>query len=139
MNEHIRFQPAGREPSQMNALALAYIGDAIFEVYVRQHLLKDTNHKPHYLHRQSVKYVSAKAQSSFVEILIPLMSDEELTIFKRGRNANSGTVPKNVDPLIYRRATGFESLVGYLYLMQNFSRLNQLMDVIFHVDEEGGV
>jgi ribonuclease-3 family protein len=126
----LTFVTPGRLPRQMNALALAYIGDAVFELYVRQHLLSETNHKPHHLHRRSVRYVSAVAQSLFLEKWWPLLDEEEVDVVKRGRNANSGTVPKNVEPLIYRRATGFESLVGYLYLERRFDRLNELIALI---------
>jgi ribonuclease-3 family protein len=127
----ITFKPSGRPPKLMNALTLAYIGDAVFEVYVRQNLLAATNHKPHYLHKQSIKYVSANAQSAFLEILFPILTNEETDVVKRGRNAHSGTVPKNVDLLVYRRATGFESLIGFLYLEQRFTRLNELMQLVF--------
>jgi ribonuclease-3 family protein len=127
----ITFEEPGRPPRLMNALALAYVGDAVYELYVRQHLLAETNHKPHHLHKRSIAFVSAKAQSAYLERWLPILTQEELDIVKRGRNANSGTVPKNVDPLVYRRATGFESLVGFLYLEKRFSRLNELIDLIF--------
>ena len=127
----ITFESPGRPPKQMNALALAYIGDAVYELYIRQHLLAETNHKTHHLHKRSISYVSAKAQSAFLERWLPLLTPEDLDVVKRGRNANSGTVPKNVELLVYRRATGFESLVGYLYVDRRFDRLNELMRVIF--------
>lgn len=127
----ITFVPSGKSPRQMNALSLAYIGDAVYEVYVRQQLLAGTNHKPNHLHRRSIQYVSANAQSKALEMWWPLLTEEERDVFKRGRNANAGTVPKNVDMLIYRRATGFEALIGFLYLERRFARLNELIDIIF--------
>jgi ribonuclease-3 family protein len=126
----IRFVPSGRPPTHMNALALAYIGDAVYELFVRQELLRATNHKPQHLHRQAIRFVSANAQSQALQLIWSLLTDEEQDIVKRGRNANSGTVPKNVEPQVYRRATGFESLLGYLYLLQRFDRLNELVQVI---------
>ncbi len=131
----LTFVAPARQPKLMNALALAYVGDAVYEMYVRQYVLGALNHKPNHLHRSAIRFVSAKAQAQFLERWLPLLSEEEHDVVRRGRNANSGTVPKNVDLLAYRHATGLEALIGYLYLEQRFTRLNELMDVIFGKEE----
>jgi ribonuclease III family protein len=122
----------GVEPSksaeQLHPLALAYMGDAVYEVYVRQLLLSRANHRPHHLQKESVKLVSAKAQSATLQRLLPLLTEEELEIVKRGRNAKSGSVPKSADVLEYRHATAFECLIGYLYYKRQFERLTQLCE-----------
>jgi len=122
------FSPA-RDPKQLNPLALAFIGDAIYEVFVRQYLLSLNNHRPYHLHKQATLYVSAKAQANSLIKWLPMLTDEELEVVKKGRNAKSGGVPKNTEMLTYRHSTGFECLIGYLYFQQKFERLNTLMNV----------
>lgn len=114
---------------QLNSLALAYMGDAIFESYIRLNLLASGKVRPHQLHRESTKYVSAKAQAVMIHHLINQnqLTEEELAIVKRGRNAKSGTVPKNTDVQTYRYSTAFEALIGYQYLSGNNDRLSELM------------
>lgn len=111
----------------MNPLALAYLGDAVFEVLIRQFLLAGPNHKPNYLQRASVRYVSAKAQARGLESLLPLLTEEERDVLRRGRNAKSGTVPRNADVADYRYSTALECLIGYLYLKQRFDRLETIV------------
>lgn len=116
------------ETRQISPLNLAFIGDGIYEVYIREYVLK--NHKklsPHKLHVNAITYVKASAQSNIVKQLESEFTDEEIGIYKRGRNAKSGTVPKNADVRDYRNATGLECLVGYLYLTNNIERLDELM------------
>lgn len=114
---------------QLNALALAYMGDAVFESFIRFNLLANGSVRPNQLHRESTKYVSAKAQSVMIHRLIDqmMLTEEELAIVKRGRNAKSGTVPKNTDVQTYRYSTAFEALLGYHYLLGNNERLQELM------------
>jgi ribonuclease III family protein len=121
------------DPKQLNSLALAYMGDAVFETYVRRHLLQSGKVKPHLLHREATRYVSAKAQC---QILFQMLNDEtlteeELAIVMRGRNAKSGTVPKNTDVQTYRYSTAFEALMGHLYLMGEEKRLEELIRLAF--------
>lgn len=121
------------DPKQLNSLALAYMGDAVFETYVRRHLLQSGKVKPHLLHREATRYVSAKAQC---QILFQMLNDEtlteeELAIVMRGRNAKSGTVPKNTDVQTYRYSTAFEALMGHLYLMGEEERLEELIRLAF--------
>lgn len=127
---------------QLNSLALAYMGDAIFETYVRRHLLYNGQVRPHQLHRAGTKYVSAKAQC---KILFQMMDEEllneaEKAVVMRGRNAKSGTVPKNTDVQTYRYSTAFEALMGYLYLTGEKERLEELIRKAFYYveDKKGG-
>lgn len=119
-------------PSVYPALVLAYIGDAIYEVFTRKKLLSEHPDMPaHKIHVLNVGYVKAKAQSNAMRAIEPILSEKELGIYKRGRNAKSATVPKNADLTDYRRATGFEALVGYLHLAGEEERLNELMEIAF--------
>lgn len=121
--------PPSKPPHLINPLVLAYIGDAVYEVYIRQYVISHLNHRPIHLHQTATKYVSAKAQSKLLEALMPMLSDEEKDIVKRGRNAKSGTTAKNAEVLEYRHSTAFECLIGYLYYTQSFSRLKEIMDM----------
>lgn len=115
-------------PSQYSPLALAYIGDGVYELYVRTRVIEEHSNLPaHKLHLQTVKYVKAHAQSNSITAMLDLLSEEEMAVYKRGRNAKSNTTPKNADMADYRRATGFEALIGYVYLTENTERLNELM------------
>ena len=119
-------------PKQLSPLQLAYIGDAVYELYVRNRLIKEhPDMPPHKLHIASSKRVSAKAQSNSMLSLEEKLSEEELTIYKRGRNAKSATVPKNADVRDYRHATGFEALIGYVYFTKNEDRLQELMEIAY--------
>ena len=103
---------------QLNSFALAYMGDAVFETYVRHHLIAKGASKATSLHNEATRYVSAKAQASVLHQMIEegFFLEEEIAIVKRGRNAKSGTIPKNTDVQTYRYSTAFEALLGYLYL-----------------------
>ncbi len=129
------------DANQMKALALAYMGDAVFETYVRRHLLYSGQVRPHQLHRSATRYVSAKAQC---QILFRMMADglldeNETAVVMRGRNAKSGTIPKNTDVQTYRYSTAFEALVGYLFLSGREERLEELIQKAFlYVEEQKG-
>ena len=125
-NTIFSFLPA-KGPNLMNPLALAFVGDAVYDLFIRQFVASKPNHRPHHLHLESTRYVSAKAQAKTLERLMPLLTEEELNMVRRGRNAKSGTVPKNTDVLVYRHSTAFECLIGYLYYQQNFTRLHEIM------------
>lgn len=121
-----------KKPAQYSPLVLAYIGDAVYEVYVRNRVIEEHEDMPAYkLHRLSVEYVKAHAQSRSMQVLEPLLTEEELAVYKRGRNAKSSTVPKNADLTDYRRATGFETLVGWLHLSMKEQRLKEIMSTAF--------
>ncbi|MCZ8523792.1 MULTISPECIES: Mini-ribonuclease 3 [Paenibacillus] len=119
--------PPAKEPRLLNPLVLAYMGDAIYEVYVRQYVVSQTNHKPNHMHKTCTRYVSAKAQAKALERWLPLLDEEETDIVKRGRNAKSGSSAKNADILEYRHSTAFECLIGYLYYLGRWDRLQELL------------
>jgi ribonuclease III family protein len=121
--------PPSKQPHLLNPLVLAYIGDAVYEVYIRQYVIAQTNHKPNHLHKTATQYVSAKAQAKILDRLMPMLTPEEVNMVKRGRNAKSGTTAKNAEVLEYRHSTAFECLIGYLYYTQSFSRLQEIMDI----------
>jgi ribonuclease-3 family protein len=126
------------DAKQLNSLALAYMGDAIFETYVRRHLLYSGKIRPNQLHRAGTTYVSAKAQCKILFQMMDdkLLDEEELAVVMRGRNAKSGTVPKNTDVQTYHYSTAFEALMGYLYLTGKKERLEELVTQAFvYVDE----
>ena len=105
----------------LNGLALAYMGDGIYEVYVRNHVMQKGLTKPNQLHATATKFVSAKAQARLMQQMLE-------QIYKRGRNSKSHTVAKNADVGTYRIATGFEALMGYLYLSGQKARLEELIN-----------
>ncbi|GBG95284.1 mini-ribonuclease 3 [Ligilactobacillus salitolerans] len=112
----------------INGIALAYIGDAVWEVFVREHLLEVGLTKPNKLQKTATHYVSAKAQAFLIEQMEAQkkLSDAEWTYFKKGRNAKSRTSAKNTAVLTYRISTGFEALFGYLYTSEQDQRLKEL-------------
>jgi ribonuclease-3 family protein len=113
----------------LNPLVLAYIGDAVYEMYIRTIVIASEPNKPvHQLHLMSTGYVKAHAQSDLTHKISSILSDEELSVIRRGRNSKSGTVPKNADIVEYRVATGFEALVGYLYLTDRMKRLIEILN-----------
>lgn len=120
-------EPPAKRPGLMPPLALAYIGDAVYEIAVRQHVLAKPNLRPHHLHMQSTKYVSAKAQAQILTFIESDLEEDEQDIVRQGRNAKSGSIPKNADVADYRYATALESLVGYLYYMGRHDRLRKLI------------
>ncbi|WP_459524463.1 Mini-ribonuclease 3 [Leuconostoc lactis] len=124
---------------QMNGLSLAYIGDAIYELEVRQHLLSLGLTKVNDLQKRSKHYVSAKAHAALFDLMITdnVLTDIELSYFKRGRNAKSHTKAKNTDVVSYRVSTGVEALFGFLYLSQQHDRIQSLMTWIFEQVESG--
>ena len=108
-------------------LTLAYIGDAIFELVVRTVLVERKNTQPEKLHKAATKIVKAETQALMIEALKEVLTDEELAVYKRGRNAKAVTRAKNATMSEYRRATGFEALMGYLYLKGDMERMVKLI------------
>jgi ribonuclease III family protein len=126
---------------QLNSLALAYMGDAVFEQYVRNHLIHKGTVRPNFLHKEATSYVSAKAQSYVIHKFLEceFLEEEEVAVVKRGRNAKSGTIPKNTDVQTYRYSTAFEALIGYLYLSGAEERLEEIISAAFlHAEERKG-
>lgn len=115
---------------QFSPLALAYLGDGVYELYVRNHVLRQGNCQNHKLHEKSKHFVSCEAQDRFLTMLTPILHEDELEIVRRGRNAKSNSKPRNADYGTYHAATGFEALWGYLYLAEEHERLQFLFDKI---------
>jgi ribonuclease-3 family protein len=115
---------------------LAYIGDAVFELYARLQASRSCHGKSGHLHRLSVRRVSARAQAESARRILPQLSEEEQAVFRRGRNSQPSSRSKHADPADYQMATGLEAVIGYLYLTQAASRLDQLMAMILE-DEHG--
>ena len=108
-------------------LTLAYIGDAVYEIVIRTILVEKGNAQVNKLHQRASKLVKASAQSEIIEKLKEDLTEEELAVYKRGRNAKSYTKAKNASTIDYRRATGFEAVMGYLYLKGDYKRMIDLI------------
>ncbi|HET7657432.1 MAG TPA: ribonuclease III domain-containing protein [Bacillales bacterium] len=123
----------------MNPLTLAYIGDAVLELYVRKHLVGQGITKPNDLHHMAIRYVSAEGQAHVLRRLLEEneLDDDEESIVRRGRNAKSGSVPKNTDVQTYRYGTAFEALIGYHHLNGNEERTKKIAALMFRWIEEG--
>lgn len=121
---------------EMNSLALAYLGDSIYELYIRFYLIKQGNYKVNDLQEQAKKYVSAKGQADILKQMIEknILTEEEQEIVKRARNHKSHKSPKHTDIITYKLSTGLEALFGYLFLEHQQERINELMS--FVLEEE---
>jgi ribonuclease-3 family protein len=108
-------------------LTLAYIGDSIYDLVIRTLLVKHGNAQPNKLHKRASAMVKASAQAEMIESLLPELTEEETAVYKRGRNAKSYTMAKNATMSDYRKATGFEALMGYLYLKEDLGRMIELI------------
>lgn len=119
-----------------NSLVLAYLGDSIYELYVRQFLIEQGIGKVNNLQQEAIKYTSAKGQSHFLSLLINdnFFTEDELTIIYRARNHKGLRHPKNTDILTYKHATALEALIGHLYLNDNKKRITEIMECIFKGD-----
>lgn len=126
------------DAKQLKSLALAYMGDAVYEIYVRHHLIETGGVKPNALHQAAVRFVSAKSQAQvlFYWQKQEILTLEEESVVRRGRNAKSGSIPKNTDVQTYRYSTAFEALLGYLYLNGETSRLEELINSAIRLVEE---
>lgn len=112
----------------ISPLVLAYLGDTVYESYVREYLIrKNINKKVNDLHKSAIKYVNAKAQATIIHAIESELSEDEMRIYKRGRNQKSHTSPKNADIIDYKHATGFEALIGFLYLSEETDRLKYII------------
>ncbi|WP_425448435.1 Mini-ribonuclease 3 [Dethiothermospora halolimnae] len=119
-----------RDARMLSPLQLAYLGDSVYEVLVRTYLLTNNNVSVNKLHKKAIKYVKAKAQAGIVFSLEKNLTEEEWGIVKWGRNAKSLSVPKNANISDYKYATGFETLIGFLYLTEEFDRIFDIFDII---------
>lgn len=118
------------EVNQLNGVALAFFGDSAYELMIRQHVLEQGLQQANQLHQASVRYVEAKAQAKIIQHWLHVsdcLTEEEINIYKRGRNHKANTKAKNASIGEYRQATGFEALMGWLFLSQQYDRFNQLV------------
>ncbi len=116
------------EVNLMSPLTWAYVGDSVYELFIRTHLVETTKLKPHKLHIETIKYVKAQAQAKILEDLQNILTDKEKEIIRRTRNTENHHLPKNADPADYMYATAFEGLIGYLYLTDQKERLNEILN-----------
>ena len=114
------------DPRLLSTSILAYIGDGVFELYTRLYMIEHEEGKVKGIHQRTIGKVNAKAQAAAAHKLLDSLTEEELLVFKRGRNTHSRSMAKNADPVDYQVATGFETLIGYLYLMRREDRLKEL-------------
>ncbi len=117
------------EAKQYSPLTLAFLGDAVYSLLVREMLVKTANRPTNALHKESIKLVNANCQAEMIKKILSELTEEEESIFKRGRNAHSGHVPKNQSDADYRYATGLETLYGYLYLIGDFKRILYIFNI----------
>ena len=115
------------ELNTMSPLVWAYVGDSVYELYIRTHLVKTTKLKPHQLHIETIKFVKASAQAYIVEKIKDALTEDELDIVRRARNCENHHLPKSADVIEYKYATGLEGLIGYLYLSGKIERMNEIL------------
>lgn len=123
--EQLGFKEA--DPGMYSPLALAYLGDAVYELIIRSKVMNQGNMQVNKMHKKSAGLVKAQSQAALMRLLEPELTEEERAVFKRGRNAKSMTAARHATIIDYRMATGFEALVGYLYLSERFERLMELV------------
>lgn len=129
MEELINREKSEMDINMLSPLTWAYVGDAVYELYIRTNLVNKTKLKPHKLHIESIKYVKAKAQANMLKSIEEQLSDEEKNIVRRARNAENHHLPKNADIADYMYSTAFEGLIGYLYLTKNDKRLKEILEM----------
>ena len=116
------------EVNLLSPLTWAYVGDSVYELFIRTTLINITSVKPHKLHIESIKYVKAQAQAEKLKELMEILTDEEKEIVRRTRNTQNHHLPKNANPEDYMYATAFEGLIGYLYLNKKDDRLKEILE-----------
>lgn len=126
MEDLIERAKSPEEINMLSPLTWAYVGDCIYELYIRTDLVNKTKLKPHNLHIETIKYVKAKAQADILKRIEENLTEKELEIVRRGRNAENHHLPKNADPADYMYSTAFEGLIGYLYLTKQDERLKEI-------------
>ena len=130
MEEFLKIDRLKEEVELMSPLTWAYIGDAVFELYIRNKLINETNLKPHKLHIEAIKYVKAKSQAETLNQIYETLTDEEKDIVRRGRNTQNHHLPKNANVQEYMYATAFEALIGYLFKKKKNERLKEIFNNI---------
>ncbi|MBQ7879769.1 MAG: Mini-ribonuclease 3 [Clostridia bacterium] len=121
----------------INPVTLAFLGDAVYSLWVRERLVRSESGKPADLQRAAAKIESARGQSAFLQRVLPLFTEKEAEIYRRGRNAKKATKSKNADAADYNRSTGLEAVIGYLYLNGETARIEELMSLINEENLQG--
>lgn len=121
------------EAKQYSPLSLAFLGDAVYELWIRNKLVSNANRQPSKLNKDKVSYSCAEFQSSVSDKLLKILTDDELAVFRRGKNAKGITPPKHATLLEYKKATGFEAVLGYLYLCGNEKRIDEILSFIWDI------
>ena len=135
MTDYLNIQMDTQEINAVSNLGLAHIGDCVYELLVRSYIITHGRQTNGGLHRATIRFVCAPAQARAMELLLPLLDEEELAVYKRGRNSKVNSVPKNADINQYHAATGLECLFGWLYLNGRHQRINELFAVIVEKEE----
>ena len=129
----VNIEKNAEQVNMMSPLIWAYIGDCVYELYIRTNLVNKTNLKPHDLHIESIKYVKAQAQAKLLEKIMDKLTEEEKEIVRRGRNTQNHHLPKNCNVQDYMYSTAFEALIGYLYLTDKEERIKEILDNTFEL------
>lgn len=130
--EFIKREKELLDVNMLSPLVWAYVGDSVYELFIRTKLINISNAKPHKLHIESIKYVKAKAQADILEKIENNLTEEEKDIVRRGRNTENHHVAKNSNVADYSKATAFEALIGYLYLSKQDERLEEILESSFN-------
>lgn len=136
---YTEFKESKVDPREISTNSLAFLGDSVYTMFVREHLICTSRAQAGILHRKAIKYESAKSQAKIMKYFLEnnFLAEEEVEVFKRGRNNNANTVPKNVDVTTYKIATGYECLLGYIYAKKNVKRAEEIMQAsIDYIDKE---
>ncbi len=133
--DFIERKKAEEEVKMLSPLVWAYVGDSVYEMFIRVHLVNISNAKPNKLHKESIQYVKAKAQADTLEKLQDHLTEAEKDIVRRGRNVQNHHIAKNANVADYAMSTAFEALIGYLYLTNQDERLKEILDLCIIVKE----
>ncbi len=117
------------DAKMLSPLVWAYVGDSVYELFIRTHLINNSNAKPHKLHIESIKYVKAKAQADILKKITDKLTEDEKDVVRRGRNTENHHVAKNSNVADYSQSTAFEALIGYLYLTKQDERLEEILNM----------
>ena len=133
IEEFIPITIKNEDINQLSPLVWAYVGDCVYELYVRTYLVNTTKLNPHKLHIEAIKYVKARAQAEILKSIYEKLDDEEKDIVRRARNTNNHHLPKNSNVYEYMYATAFEALIGYLYLNKRYERVKEIINIACNI------
>lgn len=137
MEELFKIDRPEEEINLLSPLVWAYVGDAVYELYIRKKLVNETNMKPHKLHMEAIKYVKAKSQAENLKNIFEDLNDEEKEIVRRARNTQNHHLPKNSNVQEYMYSTAYEALIGYLFLTKKYDRLTEVIEKGDFTKEKG--